>query len=74
MAGQDTKSNINVTVSNYFREFNFDGNVFSVIQINQGYRSDIVSGFVGIGPYTAINNENPDAAHVYSGQNFISEL
>ena len=55
-SGLEIQTIVNLTVPQYNREFSFSGYVFEIVQINAAYSSTIASGFMGLAPYPAIEN------------------
>lgn len=74
LSGLEGNTTLNFTVPSYLRQFNYRGYIFEVIQINQPYKSEVASGFIGLGPYTAINALNVETARVDIKENFLYQL
>lgn len=55
LTGWETKTMFNITLPSFLRQFVYNGYVFEIIQLSAPYKSDLVSGFIGLGPYTAID-------------------
>ena len=57
-SGVEATTKLNFTVKDYFRQYDYQGYVFSIIQIvqnqNNDFDSNTISGYIGIAPYTGI--------------------
>lgn len=53
------QTNVNLTLPNFYREFTLNGtSVFSIDQLSSKFESNIMSGFLGIAPYTKVELNN----------------
>lgn len=73
VSGQELSTRLNFTVEDYYRQFYYQGYVFGIIQTNEDYKSDDISGYIGIGPYSLIEHL-PDDQHITKGENFLYQL
>lgn len=49
-----------MTVPTFLREFIYSGYAFEILQLRDAdYDSTLISGYIGIGPYTSINKLDP---------------
>lgn len=56
MQGLEIQTDLNFTVPDYFRETVFDDiYMLSIQQLEKTYRSSILGGYLGLGPYTGID-------------------
>ena len=56
MQGLEIKTDLNFTVPGYYRETVLDDiYMLSIQELEKTYRSDIVGGYLGLGPYTGID-------------------
>lgn len=72
-SGREAITHLNFTLHSYFREFIYNGYVFAIEHTKQQYTSDTFSGYVGLAPYTAIDNQGGNQ-RVQITENFMYQL
>lgn len=73
MAGMEITTNINLTVPSYYRQTVMtDLYMLSIQSLSKNYSSDIMGGYIGLGPFTAIDVLM--SAHLQKQEVFLYEL
>lgn len=75
MSGFEVGTNVNLTLPNYYRQFNIKGaSMFSIEEFSQKFKSDIISGFMGIAPYTRVELNNNANQRLQKNESLLFQL
>jgi len=73
MMGLEIKTDLNFTVPEYFRESVLDDiYMLSIQELSKPYTSEMVSGYLGLGPYTGIDRR--ESTHLKHDEVLLFEL